>query len=237
MRSPRLLLLARPGDARRAIQEALAEAHVVHEAVARVSDARDVLTRAPHNGILFEVSTLLHADPYDRACAQEWALRYPSARLRFDPRTGGLRLIPLAPFGNGDASVAEFVARDCRPFPARRWRIARRPSAVLPVLLCEGGAAGYLDAMTDASTARRTLTTDLTEGGCFLLLNDPPASNTRVALIVPDLEEPAPILGTVRWSREWGVSGALPGAGVRFDDLGALQRKRIRALVGVAPPA
>jgi hypothetical protein len=80
-------------------------------------------------------------------------------------------------------------------------------------------------------------TLDLSCGGAFIVIYDPPLKGRTIEVEFHDLlEQPTSLRATVCWTRRWDESTALPGVGVQFDpehlpqDLGAA----IKNLIGFA---
>jgi uncharacterized protein (TIGR02266 family) len=77
------------------------------------------------------------------------------------------------------------------------------------------------------------MTDNLSEGGVFIATRGVQSVGSRVDLgiQIPE-QEPLRVRGTVIWQRSSGPTpGALPGMGIRFDDLSAYERARIRDLI------
>ncbi len=70
------------------------------------------------------------------------------------------------------------------------------------------------------------LSKDLSLGGVFIIMDDPPPVNAKVVLrvLLPDLKEPSSIASTVRWHGH-------DGAGLRFDSLRAIEAWALNRLL------
>jgi Tfp pilus assembly protein PilZ len=80
----------------------------------------------------------------------------------------------------------------------------------------------------------KTVTANVSCGGCFLIKFDPWNVGDKGWLILPDLKDTAPIPVEVCFVRSWGVHASLPGMGVRFVELSDAQRVELSSLVGCA---
>ena len=78
----------------------------------------------------------------------------------------------------------------------------------------------------------RTVTMNVSKGGCFIYSVDDLQSDTRLMMMFKELEEQTPILGEVRWRALWGEAMQIPGIGVKFKNLSEGQLAKICEDIG-----
>ncbi|OQY24649.1 MAG: hypothetical protein B6I37_02975 [Desulfobacteraceae bacterium 4572_35.2] len=150
---------------------------------------------------------------------------YPSLRLRWDPVEENIRTYMTGAGTGQRITVKQFVETYCQTFKARSLRFNVRKELCCNVLY--SSCADVADEMV-----QKSVTIDLSIGGCFLFSIKRHPNGSILWLRLIDLIDKTPIQVEVLWGREWGETMSLPGVGVRFLTIKAEQLKEIRAMVG-----
>ena len=78
---------------------------------------------------------------------------------------------------------------------------------------------------------RRTVTVNVSKGGCFIYSVDNLASDVEMMIVFKELEDQKPILGEVRWKAKWGEAMQIPGIGIKFEDINEGQLTEICKII------
>lgn len=177
-----------------------------------------------YSGLLVDIVSSIKATVADRSALKELMEVYPALRLRWDPESGDIRTLMIGAGPGQNISIAQFVNDYCSAFYPQALRLYQRQSLHCSVL------CSVYPQMPDGAN-KRTITVDLSVGGCFLYSPYILEVGTALWLRFVDFADNTPIKVEVVWCREWGNTMKIPGAGVRFVQINAAQIKEIEALV------
>ena len=177
-----------------------------------------------YSGLLVDIVSSIRASSSDREVLKNLMEVYPSLRLRWDPEHGDIRTLMTGAGAGQKISIDHFVKTYCLSFHSRALRLQYRKEIHCNVLCSVYGE------MPDDST-QRTITLDLSVGGCFLFSTHRVAKGSLLFLRFLELVDNTPIKVEVQWCREWGKSMNVCGFGVRFLEMQPDQREEIVAMI------
>lgn len=212
------MLIAEPGPSRAAYEKALQDMDVEYDALSIPNEMQTLLKETAYNGLLLDVPTMIRASGRDKMRINEMLERFPVLRLVHDSQHGGIRGLHYGRSSDNATTLEKFIKGACALLPARSIRQAPRHNLHLNVLLLSQPNAPL-------SAAERTVTSNVSEVGCFLITPKPWKDVERLWLIFRDFKDktPAPVL--VRWRKPWGEQLEIPGLGVQFEELTRSQRE------------
>ncbi len=197
------------------------ECEVVHSFVSFYQQAIGVTT---YNGFLVDIVSSIKAPPFDRVVIKELMDVYPSLRLRWDPKSGEVRTLMTGAGVGQKISIAYFVTTYCGAFTDRALRLRPRQN-----INCSVAWSAHAQ-MSDEESSR-TVTVDISVGGCFLYSADTIEVGSTIWLRFVDLVDNSPIKFQVLWLIEWGQSNKMPGWGGKFLCISDAQLAEIGALI------
>jgi hypothetical protein len=222
-----VLLICREGRSRQVYQAELDDTGVSPVCVPALMEffRRDVY--CPLNGILVDMPTYMRSSEEEKRLLTELVGLFPALRLKCNESTGEIRTLPFGTAFPGNTSPAVFVQKYCTVFVARKIRTCERSKLHLPALL---GRSLPLENLFGA----RSVTANISRGGCFLVSFAPWLVGDRGWLVLSDLNDTTPISVEVCSIRLWGECNTLPGMGVRFIDLTVTQQDEVGRLGGAS---
>jgi hypothetical protein len=164
--------------------------------LASPADLTQALKDHSVNGVLLELTTLVTASQHDKQAVQDVVEFFPNAK--FKVADNEVRVL--------SHSFDHFVA-ECLRFKARPLRRHVRKERVLAV---------YLSADATFDHAEKTVTANISEGGCFIYSPHAWKIGDRVWLRFP--ENNVALSGIVRTWHEWGNNRLIPGIGIQLDE-------------------
>lgn len=207
----KLALACKKGKARQAYVDAVKLTGVEVDVVPSLNELHELLSNGAFNGVMMDLSTKVTASREEKVMMHNLLEQFPLVQLNFDEKTGDVRSFH---FGNpsGSETLSAFINGECRSFPPRSLRLTPRAEVNFNVLLSPVDNSVTLK--TD-----RTVTINVSRGGCFFYSVDEPLIGTRIKMVCLELEDQTPILGEVRWQILWGKIMQIPGIGIRFEDI------------------
>jgi hypothetical protein len=178
-----------------------------------------------YSGLLVDIVSSIRASAFDRAKLADLMEVYPSLRLRWDPVEENIRTYMTGAGTGQRITLKQFVETYCQTFKARSLRFNVRKE-----LCCNVLCSSYADVADEL--VLKSVTIDLSIGGCFLFSTQRHSTGSILWLRFIDLIDNAPIQVEVLWGREWGKTMSLPGVGVRFLTIKPEQLQEIKAMVG-----
>lgn len=211
----RIILVSMEGDARQAYLDAIKPLGVQVDTVSSFNELYKLLTNNHYNGVLLDLKTKIKEQKENKQLVYEILERFPLVQLNFDEKT---KIIRSLYFGQsvGSGTIEEFVNEECRSFEARPIRSNERKQIYFNVIIIKNGHLSEDD-------IDRTVTIDVSKGGCFIYSTDNWEINNRISIKIKELENSAPILCEVRWKRAWGKRMQVPGIGVKFENIDEVQ--------------
>ncbi len=211
MEKTRVILVANKGTDRIFYLHVMKEWHVQVDAVSTFKQLEKKMLKIAYQGVLVDLKTKIRDIKRDKELAHQILEQFPVVQLRLDAETQEVRALYYGK-SKGDGTLKDFIQKDCRFFDARKLRAYPRAQIHLNVTLLK------TDDFSDQRSVR-TVTTDISKGGCFLFATEEFDFKQRVYVRFEDLSDPAPVTGEVRWSKPWGQALQLPGIGVKFDTI------------------
>lgn len=220
-----VLLICREGKSRQVYQAELDFPGVSLVCVPALSDFFRRGVYCPLNGILVDMPTYMCSSEEERRVLTDIVGHFPALRLKCNEQTGEIRTLPFGTAYPGNNPPAVFVQKFCESFPQRRIRSSERSQQNLPALLSKFNQVGDCSAV-------RSVTANISSGGCFLVSFEPWIVGDLGWLTLPGLKDNTPIPVEICWILPWGEGRSLPGMGVRFTDLAESQKDELTRLGG-----
>jgi hypothetical protein len=221
----KVLVLAGTPEIRQIFLRALENLGAPCDVAFSVSEMRRKLLHTPFNGVILDVLTIVRASQKEKLIIQEISELYPTLRVRWDSRARRIRGLVLGRSLDRDDPVGDFLEKCCRFWPARTCREDRRLPLHFNALLSRDGEFREEE-------IEKTVTLDLSEGGCFLISGRSWQNGELVWVRFLELADPAPIPAEIRRCRPWGEGMEIPGIGVRFGEIRPGQLREIRRYLG-----
>ena len=224
--SPRILLVAQPGEACRLYEAALHRAGVHVDTVASIDAFYGAVTHHAYNGLVVDIPTKIKALSDHKDLVYSILDRFPVIQVNRDRRNGCIRALL---YGQHERTgpLEELIRVACWHSPARKLRSEERKRLHYNVLLST-------KPRFEPQTLIRTVTMDVSPSGCFLFSSARFQLGARVWIRIMDLYDKTPIRCVIRHKRRWGEAMAIPGIGVEFETISDRQRQ---ALLNPVKPA
>ena len=179
------------------------------------------MTGRAYNGLLVDLKTKIKASDRAKAVIHDAVDQIPVVQLKWDPKNNQVRSFHFGRSRNS-GTLESFINEECRQFEARPLRkSARRPAHFNIQLYRTGNDADNSPALT--------VTVNVSIGGCFIYTIDDYEIDSEITMVIKELEDQTPIVGTVRWKRGWGESMQIPGIGVQMGDMPPAQLEDLSA--------
>lgn len=219
-RHTRVLLYAEKGVARDAYLAALAATAAEHDVVDDLPSLRARLRENAYHGLLVDVPTLIKAPAGEKRLVHEVLESYPVLRMRHDPRDATIHGLYYGQPAQSGNIVADFVDLEAAVSSPRVLRVEPRGDLVFNVLVSR-------DETFAEARAERSVTTNVSQGGCFLCSFADFADWQRLWLRIREFADQTPIPAQVRWRVPWGAGMEAPGVGVSFTGMTEPQRTEL----------
>lgn len=211
MKKIRVVLVAKEGPDRKFYLNTMKAWNVQVDPVSTFKQLEKKMLKTAYQGVLVDLKTKIRALKNDKELAHQILDQFPVVQLRLDEQSQEIKTLYYGK-SRGDGTLKDFIQRDCRSFEARKLRAYPRAQVHLNVTLSK------TDDFSDQSIVK-TVTTDISKGGCFLFATEGFDFRQRVYMIFEDLSVRIPVSGEVRWSKPWGQALLMPGIGVKFDKI------------------
>ena len=144
--------------------------------------------------------------------------QYPLVQLRWNRNLNRISTFAMGR-SNPGGTLATFIEQECRTFRPRPIRSFERIQVHYNVLMKNATASdnGY----------GRSITVDVSKGGCFLYTVGTWQTGERVRLGFKELQDQHVMEGEVRRVQPWGRSMQMPGIGIRFTRISAAQQAEL----------
>ena len=220
-----VLLICREGESRQVYQEELDSSEVRLVGVQTLMEFFRREVYCPLHGILVDMPTYMRSSEDEKRLMTELVTLFPALRLKCNESTGEIRTLPFGTIYTGNIAPAAFVQKHCATVAPRNIRTSERHQMNLPALLSTS-----LPVVNTSDT--KTVTANMSRGGCFIVGFEPWTVGDRGWLTLPELKDETPIQVEVCSVLPWGKPRALPGMGIRFIDLTLLQNIELKRLCG-----
>lgn len=217
--SIRLMLVATEGNAMQVYINAIKLLGVQLDTASTFKELYNRLSEKAYNGILVDLKTKVKAPREEKELTDEVLDQFPVLQLKLGNEPG---LIQTFYYGQTKkyGTLEKFVNEECRAFKARTIRLSSRSKTHFNVILSKTG--DFLEKDID-----RTITVNVSEGGCFIYSIDNWEINSNVRFAFKELDDKNPIIGEVMWRVLWGEKMQIPGIGLRFENVSEGQLKQI----------
>ena len=215
----KIALACNEGKARQAYVDAIRLTGVDVDIVASLNELHELLSNGSFNGVMVDLNTKVNASKEEKAIMHNLLEQFPLAQLKFEKETGCVRSFHFGQ-ASGSETLVAFINEECRSFSPRPLRLTQRAEVNFNVLLIPVDHAIALE--TD-----RTVTINVSKGGCFLYFVGGLTIGNRIKMIYQELEDQTPIHGEVRRQILWGKTMQIPGIGIRFKDIRENQLEEI----------
>ncbi len=220
-----ILLICREGKSRQVYQAELDFPGVLLVCVQTLMQFFRREVYCPLNGILVDMPTYIRSSEEEKRLLTDLVGLFPALRLRCHEPTGEIRTLPFGAGCPGNIGPAIFVQEYCINFVQRRIRSCERSLLNIPALL-------NTSIPVEQVSAEKTVTVNISRGGCFIISFEPWIVGDRGWLVLLALKDKSPIQVEVCWVQLWGKSNSLPGMGVRFVELTGAQKDELSHLGG-----
>lgn len=181
----------------------------------------------PLNGIMVDMPTYMRSSEEEKRLLTDLVVLFPALRLRCQEATGEVRTLPFGTAYPGNTPPAVFVQKHCALSAPRKIRTSERSLLNMPALLNRS-------LPVENVSGTRSVTINVSRGGCFLIWFELWAVGDRGWLVLPELEDQTPIAVEVCSVRLWGEQHVLPGVGVKFITLTGAQKIELNHLGGAS---
>jgi CheY-like chemotaxis protein len=216
------ILLAVADEERRSIYEAfLKKERVICQAVSSLREVATQTAKQPYHAIFLDIPLIVRASQYEKSLVEDTLRALPHARLNITANTREISILVSGEAHESSQTPEEYL-RYCCEQPVK---------IVLPRSRIPLNLNAVLSHTTEDTSPERTVCVDISPGGCFLFcVNDEITLQSPVWIRLVILNDQSPILSTVCWKREWGMTNEVPGIGIRFDQMTAQQQTQILSL-------
>jgi hypothetical protein len=216
---PRILLIAQEGAPRGLYERAIRETGALVDTVASIGDFQGAVTNAAYNGIVVDIPTKIQALNRHKDLVNSILDRFPVIQVNQAKTTGRIRAL-LYGRHERQGQLQDLLREACLKGAPRRFRADKRCDIHFNLLLARAHAF-------DPGTIERTVTLNISLGGCFIITTARYQKGQRVWIRILELHDKTPIACEVIHKRKWGREMALPGIGVRFEALTASQEQAL----------
>jgi hypothetical protein len=204
----KLILVCKEGEARQAYLNEMKVLGVEVDVVSSYYEFLKTRISNPYQGLMIDLVTQMKMSLEEKNVSKEILGFFPTLRLKWDAESGSIRNISIGKT-TASGSLKEFIHTECQSFTARAVRLNMRKVVHFNVLLSYDGSM-------DEKNLERTVTINISKGGCFLFSGRDWSNTPKTWLIINELQDKTPITGVIRWSVEWGKQMTIPGFGLSF---------------------
>jgi hypothetical protein len=160
----------------------------------------------------------VRATEAEKALVHDLLGRVPVLRVLWDVKHREVRSMLYD--SNRPLPLADFIREYCHPEAPVTVRRDLRLPLHLNVLVAA-------DPERLSKAPERSVTLNVSEGGCFILSSRDWSSCSTLWIEPTDLSDPSPIELEICWRIPWGLSLRLPGVGGSFTTISEAQKKEI----------
>jgi hypothetical protein len=219
MMNIKLILVCKEGDARQAYLNEMKALGIEVDVVSSYYEFLKTRASTPYQGLMINLVTQMKMSVEEKNVSKEILGFFPTLRLKWDAESGSIRNISFGKTTTS-GSLKEFIHTECQSFTARAVRLNMRKIVHLNASLSN-------DESMDEKALERTVTINLSKGGCFLFSGRDWSNAPKIWLIIKELADKTPITGDIRWSVEWGKQMTIPGIGLSFKHIKSSQLEEL----------
>jgi len=221
----RLILVCKEGPARDAYLRETASLGVEVDTVDSFGDLFKTMMINAYSGVMVDVVTSVRASRDEKTIAQDILDAFPIVQLRWDSATNQISVISQGNL-SGNGILPNFIHEECRSFSPRAIRLDVRKTIHLNIVMCR-------QEQINASNMERSVSVNISKGGCFLYSSRDWSHTSEVWFIVNELHDKTPILGEIKWRQPWGKSMAIPGIGISLKHIANQQLVQLHEEFGI----
>ena len=208
----RVLLFVQEGPARQRYLEALTECGAQVFVTSSFFDLSAEICSHTYHGLFLDLPTKMQAIKENKAYVYRLVERFPVSYLQIDRGSGEIRCFH---FNRKDGpTLRDFINGQCRTFIPQKIRLDVREDIHLPVLIYKH---------YNSKRPERSITKDLSPGGCFIFSSRQWRAGHDIWIRFKDITDPQPIRAHIQMVVKWGKSRQIPGIGLQFKELSAIQ--------------
>lgn len=206
--SIKLILVCKEGESRQAYLHYTKALGVDVDFVSSFYEFLQSMIKNPYQGLIIDLVTQMKMTVEEKNVSKEILGFFPTIYLKWYADSGSIcHIFPDKTSTYG--SLEEFINIECQSFTARAVRLNTREMVHFNVLLSN-------DESMHEKFLERTVTINISKGGCFLFSGRDWSSYSTAWLIITELQDKTPIEGNVHWSVGWGNQMTIPGIGIGF---------------------
>jgi hypothetical protein len=206
--SIKLILVCKEGEARQAYLHYTKALGVEVDVVSSFYEFLQTMICNPYQGLIIDLVTQMKMSVEEKNVSKEILSFFPTIYLKWYADSGSIcHIFPDKTAACG--SLKEFINSECQSFTARAVRLNTRGMDHFNVLLSN-------DESMHENFLERTVTINISKGGCFLFSGRDWSSCSTAWFIITELQDKSPIEGNIHWSVGWGNQMTIPGIGVGF---------------------
>ncbi len=215
----RVLLFVQEGQARLKYLEALTACGAQVFVASSFFDLSAEICNHTYHGLFLDIPTKMQAIKDNKAYVYRLVERFPVSYLQIDRESGEIHCFH---FNQKDGrTLLDFINGQCRTFLPQKIRLDTRENIHLPVLVYK---------RYDSKRPERSITKDLSPGGCFIFSSRQWKTGHDLWIRFMDITDPRPIHARIQVVVKWGKPWQIPGIGVQFKDLSAMQADELAKL-------
>jgi hypothetical protein len=207
----KVILVCEEAGAKQAYLGAMKPLGVQVDAVSSFRELHKALIERPYHGVMVDLRTKIQAPSNDKGLIHDILERFPVVQLKWEGTKGQIQTLYFGQ-SKGSGSLEDFIVKECGCVAARTIRSCARRSINFNVIVSKS-------ADFSSNGAERSITIDVSKGGCFIYSCGQWQGTSNVWFIIKELKDDTPILGAVRWRLSWGEAMRIPGIGVKFEDM------------------
>jgi Tfp pilus assembly protein PilZ len=215
----KVLLLSGEGKAKQAYLDTIKHLDIDVDTVSSITELYKTMINKPCHGVMIDLPTKIKASRDEKALVHEVLNKFPVINLRWENETGTIKTLYHSKIQSG-GTIKDFINQECRSFNPRTIRSSVRKNINFNVMLTKS------DNFKEENM-ERTITIDVSKGGCFIYSPKKWERHSDVLLIIKELEDHTPIRGKVIWGIAWGEAMRIPGIGVMFKEIKSSQLENI----------
>ena len=209
--SIKLVLVSPESENRNTYARAIEAIGVPYDTVATFKELYHAMEKIPYNGILIDLAAKMKASHDDLGIVESILEKFPVLYLKWEDHAKVVKTYYPGQHALG-GNLEDFINKQCRFFDSRRISTEKRLGIHFSVLLSKDGAFRE-------ENVERTITINVSEGGCFIFTNQEWEVRSDVWFVVKGINDETPIRGEVRWFFRWGICAQNPGIGVKFQQI------------------
>lgn len=194
--------------------------------VGSLTDLYHEMSRRPYHGLLLDMPVTVRATEAEKALVHDLLGRVPVLRVLWDVKHREVRSMLYD--SNRPLPLADFIREYCHPEAPVTVRRELRLPLHLNVLVAP-------DPERLSKSPERSVTLNVSEGGCFILSSRDWSSCDTLWIEPTDLSDPSPVELEICWRIPWGLSLRLPGVGGRFTTISEAQKEQILGMLHRRP--